>query len=817
MPGYADTKQLIESTLTGRPAGTYILPEDHQTFALSLLDYIHAVELIGASSLQGTATTSTVPVQPANAKVSYISSVPPGQTYVYTNFLDENGDAISVTSSANTVSLLTLLWNGSYWSVSVTPVTLAVDYSNGYLFMGMAVPTTNPGTPDQNVFYVASTVGTYTNFGGLTVADGEVAILRYNGSWTKDVTGAATKEELTRLEAKVDGNPFTKMNNNELSTNYVENSYVDTSNGNFVSYNGWARSGYINVSLFESLVINTNRASVYNGFYDKDKSFIRSFSLIVGNNNVSVPDNACFIVISNTSADVKTTAIVIGKYRYATKNDIDQSTTMFRSVSSKTLPGLTVDNYGKILSVSSSYYILYYKAEADYAVRLSYKRADSYVYDGKIFIAPESSLVVNAYVSVLTQVSQNASSDKMYTLSAGQCLCVTYKAGDMANFYLGESVLEQAKLIDSSLPKYGIEGVNLVRINAIQNNSIVNGTTGKIATDNNGWRAIEIDFCQDDVRIFMNKIWSGYYSFVDANGNVLLVQGNNYNLYWGYKIPKGAVKGRFSINANVSDADISSYCYISYGRPLMQDEISNRVSFKNSFSYAKIERPTDYNGVDITAFMKILCIGDSITRGYFNSTSGGVNIPGMSYPDNLARITGCEVTNLGDSGESTASWWAAHQNDTELTGAKCVIIELGINDDPSTLDTVTKDAMDAIIAKLKTENQKVKIFLSGIPSGKSYPARLDTDSYYVKDQWLRNYYNTYFAEDAQVFFLDIARYTHICEKKAETYDDYNQGHLSEYGYWRLAKDYANYISFLMYNSDNTFKEIQFIGTDYSRT
>ena len=182
MPGYADTKQLIESTLTGRPAGTYILPEDHQTFALSLLDYIHAVELIGASSLQGTATTSTVPVQPANSKVSYIGSVPPGQTYVYTNFLDENGDPISVTSSANTVSLITLLWNGSYWSVSVTPVTLAVDYSNGYLFMGMAVPATNPGTPDQNVFYVASTAGTYTNFGGLAVADGEVAILRYNGS-----------------------------------------------------------------------------------------------------------------------------------------------------------------------------------------------------------------------------------------------------------------------------------------------------------------------------------------------------------------------------------------------------------------------------------------------------------------------------------------------------------------------------------------------------------------------------------------------------------------------------------------------------------
>lgn len=203
MPGYADTKKLIEDTLVNRPAGTIIVPEDHQTFALSMLDYIHAVELLGASSLQGAASVDTVPVQPTGSRVSYISSVPPGQTYVYANFLDENGHAISVTSGANTLSLLTLLWNGTYWTVSVTSLTLAVGYTNGYLFKGIAVPTDNPGTPDQNVFYIASQMGTYTNFGGLVVADGEVAILRYNGSWAKEITGAATKEEVTRLSQDV--------------------------------------------------------------------------------------------------------------------------------------------------------------------------------------------------------------------------------------------------------------------------------------------------------------------------------------------------------------------------------------------------------------------------------------------------------------------------------------------------------------------------------------------------------------------------------------------------------------------------------------
>ena len=69
----------------------------------------------------------------------------------------------------------------------------------GYQYAGIATPATNPGTPDQNVFYLASTAGTYTNFDGLVLADGEIAILKYNGAWSKDSTGAASVEMVNRL------------------------------------------------------------------------------------------------------------------------------------------------------------------------------------------------------------------------------------------------------------------------------------------------------------------------------------------------------------------------------------------------------------------------------------------------------------------------------------------------------------------------------------------------------------------------------------------------------------------------------------------
>ena len=85
----------------------------------------------------------------------------------------------------------------------------------GYQFMGVATPT-NPGTaqtPDYKCFYLATTPGTYTNLGGLVVAEGEVAILKYDTAWTKEVTGVATADQVSQLVQEVDD----KVSKEELS------------------------------------------------------------------------------------------------------------------------------------------------------------------------------------------------------------------------------------------------------------------------------------------------------------------------------------------------------------------------------------------------------------------------------------------------------------------------------------------------------------------------------------------------------------------------------------------------------------------------
>lgn len=50
-------------------------------------------------------------------------------------------------------------------------------------FAGIATPETNPGTPDQNVFYLASENGTYSNFGGVELTDQVLIFANTNGQW----------------------------------------------------------------------------------------------------------------------------------------------------------------------------------------------------------------------------------------------------------------------------------------------------------------------------------------------------------------------------------------------------------------------------------------------------------------------------------------------------------------------------------------------------------------------------------------------------------------------------------------------------------
>lgn len=79
-------------------------------------------------------------------------------------------------------------------------LTIISTVGDNSTFAGIATPTTNPGTPDQNVFYLASEPGIYTNFGGAELTDQVVIFTNKNGNWEKQNSGIATKAKVSELE-----------------------------------------------------------------------------------------------------------------------------------------------------------------------------------------------------------------------------------------------------------------------------------------------------------------------------------------------------------------------------------------------------------------------------------------------------------------------------------------------------------------------------------------------------------------------------------------------------------------------------------------
>lgn len=81
-------------------------------------------------------------------------------------------------------------------------LTIISNVGSDSTFAGIATPTTNPGTPDQNVFYLASEPGIYSNFGGIELTDQVLIFTNKNGNWAKQDSGIATSAKIIELGNK---------------------------------------------------------------------------------------------------------------------------------------------------------------------------------------------------------------------------------------------------------------------------------------------------------------------------------------------------------------------------------------------------------------------------------------------------------------------------------------------------------------------------------------------------------------------------------------------------------------------------------------
>lgn len=314
---------------------------------------------------------------------------------------------------------------------------------------------------------------------------------------------------------------------------------------------------------------------------------------------------------------------------------------------------------------------------------------------------------------------------------------------------------------------------------------------------------------------YFNNVFNTYYAFYDSNKE--FITGESYStlgdLTNPFTVPSDASYGRFTIlDANYTAQD--AWINRKNEKP---EKYHLTLNNNNIFCYPGNGQPCDYTGNDIVAFSKCLCVGDSLTAGVFNNNNGSpeyVSYDKYSYPDNLKRMTGLEVSNEGVGGLSSGEWYTRYEN-TDLSGYDIALIQLGVNDqirrDSLGMSLAewfadnTRCGFSNIITKLKTENKNIKIFVSNIIPARSY----STPGYLEFSDYLLNWIKTTYSNDPNVIPVDLQQYGHTKNTTA-----YNCGHLSAYGYWRLAKDWMAYVGWYMNNNKDQFREIQFIGTDY---
>ena len=247
------------------------------------------------------------------------------------------------------------------------------------------------------------------------------------------------------------------------------------------------------------------------------------------------------------------------------------------------------------------------------------------------------------------------------------------------------------------------------------------------------------------------------------------------------------------------------------------------------------EKPLDYlppDGGYTAIFRKIVCVGDSLSSGEFESRSadgskGYHDMFEFSWGQFIARMCGSEVRNFSRGGMTAKEYCEsfAEQKDfwNPQYAAQAYIIALGINDllgqkqevgsiaDVDWADWRYNNPTFAgyyaqIVQRLKEIQPRAKFFLMTFTRTED-----DLPEEHIDMRHRRFLYELAGATD-NTYVLDLLKYSpKYDEEFRRRY--YLNGHLNPMGYLFTAKMTAAYIDYIIRHNMEDFREVGFIGTD----
>lgn len=307
MANYANLKDIINNpTQHGLPAWNN---DANQIEGVTMKGYLLAVidSLTVGYQFMGVATPSTNPGTP-DQRVFYIAATPGA----YSNFgLTVNNGEVAILRYDTT------------WAKLTTGIAPALV---GYQFMGVATPTTNPGTPSAKVCYLAATSGTYTNFkdtndNSLVLTD-KLTVLKFDSAWSASVISIPSISDVDRLAAYI-------LRFSSLATipdaDSEHNYYINTSGATITSasWTCWTFTRRADMKVIHARLHSNPTSGFAIAFYSSRISsaatFISGAPLVNGFNDykISIPDNCQLILICSRTADGDDSEIYISSGEYA--------------------------------------------------------------------------------------------------------------------------------------------------------------------------------------------------------------------------------------------------------------------------------------------------------------------------------------------------------------------------------------------------------------------------------------------------------------------------------------------------------------------
>lgn len=122
-------------------------------------------------------------------------------------------------------------------------------------FVGIATPTTIPGTPDQNIFYLATIEGRYINFDNIILPNGISVIYINNNQWAYKI--------ILQYNVKfIDSEDYNRFNPYQVNIGFRLPAITSDKpfDGRLIKDANYSTSGYINV---EDMPINMGQLYVY--------------------------------------------------------------------------------------------------------------------------------------------------------------------------------------------------------------------------------------------------------------------------------------------------------------------------------------------------------------------------------------------------------------------------------------------------------------------------------------------------------------------------------------------------------------------------